>query len=202
MNIREYKYMGICMWEYVNISEYMKDWITFIQRSCSAPRSPPLSSEISKSNGIVTGGYLICPFERVDGSTVLINHGWVSKKDYLEVKQNLVSKERQYITGLIVPGEEKLSTFTLENDFDAGQLYWLDLAGLTAYLGYPSMPLLIDEVLPGEKPTSSSITPKSIESFLEFHITPWKHASYALTWYVGLRVLFSVTRINILIQWG
>jgi cytochrome oxidase assembly protein ShyY1 len=104
------------------------------------------------------------------------------------------------LVGVLRRGEEK-GGFSPDNDIKARHFFWLDHAGIAKAMGYneEDLPVIMDVIKP--KDESSEVTlmnplKKKIENYIEFYMTPEKHAGYAATWYVFYECEDVLTRGN------
>ncbi|CAH0477425.1 unnamed protein product [Peronospora belbahrii] len=151
------------------------------------PRSAPADPSDSFAN-VKSGGYIYSLLERDDGTPVIVNRGWLPR-NLLEAHMALEKKEDDgnvSFVGVLRHGEVK-NSFTPDNDPDNRQFYYLNHEELADAMGVKSadLPVIVD-ALASEgvtEVTLESPVRKSIASYLEFYMTPEKHAGYAATWF-------------------
>ncbi|KAI8979619.1 SURF1 family-domain-containing protein [Mycotypha africana] len=128
------------------------------------------------------GYFIITPFERDNGTTVLVKRGWVSpdKRDPSTRPDSLVTDEVEVI-GLIRTNEEK-NKFTPENDIEGNQWYWADVETIAKLTN--AQPIMIERV--------SDVKPSREYSLIERGIPVGRaptvevrnnHLNYLITWY-------------------
>lgn len=90
------------------------------------------------------GYFVITPFERDNGTTILVKRGWISpdKKDQKSRPDSLVTDEVE-VVGLIRVNEER-NSFTPDNDIEHNQWYWADVDTI-AQLTH-SQPVMVERV--------------------------------------------------------
>ncbi|KAL3673662.1 hypothetical protein V7S43_001361 [Phytophthora oleae] len=152
------------------------------------PRSAPADPSDSVAR-VKSGGYIYSLLQREDGTPVIVNRGWLPRK-LLDVHMALNKKEedgRVSFVGVLRHGEVK-NSFTPDNDLEKRQFFYLDHEELTGAMGVTSvdLPVIVDALAvdggAGEVSLDNPVR-KSIASYLEFYMTPEKHAGYAATWF-------------------
>ncbi|RLN49067.1 hypothetical protein BBJ29_007823 [Phytophthora kernoviae] len=149
------------------------------------PRSAP--AEASDSVAMVkSGGYIYSLLQREDGTPVIVNRGWLPRK-LLDVHMAKHKKEEDddvSFVGVLRHGEVK-NNFTPDNDVNNRQFFYLDHEELAEAMGITSanLPVIVDALAEGKSGPVTLVNPvrKSIASYLEFYMTPEKHAGYAAT---------------------
>ncbi|KAG7401577.1 Sodium/hydrogen exchanger 3 [Phytophthora boehmeriae] len=151
------------------------------------PRSAP--AEASDSVAMVkSGGYIYSLLEREDGTPVIVNRGWLPRKllDEHMAKEKKEEGGDVSFVGVLRHGEVK-NSFTPDNDADNRQFFYLDHEELAEAMGVTSadLPVIVDALAEGKSGPVTLANPvrKSIASYLEFYMTPEKHAGYAATWF-------------------
>ncbi|KAI8883597.1 SURF1-domain-containing protein [Backusella circina FSU 941] len=130
----------------------------------------------------VAGYFVITPFERDNGTTILVKRGWVSP-DKKEQKNRPESLEEGEVTvvGLLRTNEER-NTFTPDNDVKGGQWYWVDVDTMAEMTN--AQPIMIERV--------SDSSPSVEYSFIDKGIPVGRspivevrnhHLNYLITWY-------------------
>ncbi|KAI8993460.1 SURF1 family-domain-containing protein [Pilobolus umbonatus] len=135
----------------------------------------------TRGDGVV-GYFIITPFERDNGTTILVKRGWVSpdKRDQKNRTESLEKGEVE-IVGLIRVNEER-NAFTPDNDIKNNQWYWADVETI-AQLTH-SQPVMIERV--------SDISPSTEYVLIDKGIPVGRspvvevrnhHLNYLITWY-------------------
>lgn len=98
----------------------------------------------------VEHGYdVITPLKRPNGSTLLVNRGFISRDragEFLKQRSDQ-SKEVEVLGMLHAPGER--SKYAPDNHPETGEWYWLDLAAVKEYAGGDAakvQAVLVDEI--------------------------------------------------------
>ncbi|OQR88564.1 hypothetical protein THRCLA_10243 [Thraustotheca clavata] len=160
------------------------------------PRSPPI--DMSESKGKVTsGGFIYDLFERDNGTAVIVNRGWLPKDKMEEHMAANVSpsQEDQQLVGVMVHGEEE-KTFSPPNEPSKRHFFWLNLPELAQAMMVKTdyTPILLEEFNDQNVKNTSGLVKKHKDQYLEFYMTPWKHAMYAGIWYslalIGTGMIF------------
>ncbi|ETO66328.1 hypothetical protein F444_16460 [Phytophthora nicotianae P1976] len=152
------------------------------------PRSAPADPSDSVAR-VKSGGYIYSLLQREDGTPVIVNRGWLPRK-LLDEHMTRDKKEEDgkvSFVGVLRHGEVK-NNFTPDNDPENRQFFYLDHEELSNAMGVTStdLPVIVDALAVENK--AGEISPdnplrKSIASYLEFYMTPEKHAGYAATWF-------------------
>ncbi|OQR93296.1 hypothetical protein ACHHYP_02678 [Achlya hypogyna] len=153
----------------------------------SNPRSPPI--DMSESKGKVTsGGFIYDLFERANGTSVIVNRGWLPKDEMEKHMAASVAPDasKVQLVGVMVHGEEE-KTFSPPNEPVKRHFFWLNQPELAQAMMGPTTytPILLEEFneAPVVSKDSSSLVKKHKDQYLEFYMTPWKHAMYAGIWF-------------------
>ncbi|EIE85263.1 hypothetical protein G6F46_004781 [Rhizopus delemar] len=128
------------------------------------------------------GYFVITPFERDNGTTILVKRGWISpdKKDQKSRPDSLVTDEVE-VVGLIRVNEER-NSFTPDNDIEHNQWYWADVDTI-AQLTH-SQPVMVERV--------TDISPYKEHVLIDKGIPVGRpptveirnhHLNYLITWY-------------------
>lgn len=131
-------------------------------------------------------GYnILTPLQRIDGSVVLIDRGWVpaTKKEQEQRPATLIAGGEVLIEGMLHKGEHK-GRFTPDNNVDANLWFWIDVPAIEKYVGYPLQGVYI-RALRGE---GDAPLPVAGEATVEQRND---HLQYAITWY-GLAIILLV----------
>ncbi|KAG6610195.1 sodium hydrogen exchanger 3 [Phytophthora cinnamomi] len=152
------------------------------------PRSAPADPSDSVAR-VKSGGYIYSLLQREGGTPVIVNRGWLPRKLLDEHIARDKKEEAGNISfvGVLRHGEVK-NNFTPDNDPENRQFFYLDHEELADAMGVTSadLPVIVDAL--AVEGASSEVTldnplRKSIASYLEFYMTPEKHAGYAATWF-------------------
>ncbi|KAI9984826.1 hypothetical protein PInf_006296 [Phytophthora infestans] len=152
------------------------------------PRSAPADPSDSVAR-VKSGGYIYSLLQREDGTSVIVNRGWLPRK-LLDVHMARDEKEedgKMSFVGVLRHGEVK-NNFTPDNDPENRQFFYLDHEEMADAMGVTSadLPVIVDALaVDGETGEIALGNPlrKNIASYLEFYMTPEKHAGYAATWF-------------------
>ncbi|TMW60537.1 hypothetical protein Poli38472_000579 [Pythium oligandrum] len=152
------------------------------------PRSAPAESTDSVATP-KSGGYIYSLLERDNGSPVIINRGWLPRK-LLDVHMASADKEESgdiAILGVLRHGETK-NQFTPDNDISRRQFFYLNHDELADAMGVEEsiLPVILDAIADEDDLAPAALDHplrKKLSSYLEFYMTPEKHAGYAATWY-------------------
>ncbi|KAF9936859.1 surf-like protein [Mortierella alpina] len=131
------------------------------------------------------GYFLITPFERVNGSKILVRRGWVprEKKDQATRLDGLTEGEVT-LEGLLRTGEQKASSFVPENNPEKNEWYSLDLESMAQQSG--AQPVVVEMIL--DTPPHL-IKSELIDKDIPVGRSPVvelrnHHKEYIVTWYV------------------
>jgi surfeit locus 1 family protein len=138
-----------------------------------------------RPTGPVLGGYLIEPLQCADGTTVLVERGWVP----FQRSQPIATPEGSVtIAGYIHPGD-KPGLFAAHDDIPGRRFYTLDPPVIGAALGLDHVAPFILIALGAPPPEGVPIPAEHLPR------PPNNHLQYALTWYGlagALVVIFTV----------
>ncbi|KAF9427781.1 surf-like protein [Podila epigama] len=92
------------------------------------------------------GYFLITPFERTNGSKILVRRGWVprEKKDQ-ETRLEGLTEGEVVVEGLLRTGEQKASSFVPENNPEKNEWYSLDLEAMAKQSD--AQPVVVEMIL-------------------------------------------------------
>ena len=157
----------------------------------------------------VIGYHVVVPLVRPDGSTVLVDRGFVKKELAPYAKQNLAADTGEVeVLGMLRTAEVR-NNFTPENHPDKGEWYWADVEAMAVHAGGDEagvQPVLIEQVF-GEH--SNWLVSNRSQQSAEGHAgdaalhlargipigrSPTvdvrnSHVSYIVTWYANSSVL-------------
>ena len=95
------------------------------------------------------GYHVVVPFMRTDGSTVLVDRGFVAKELAQNVKGTMVAELGEVeILGMLRTAQVR-NNFTPENKPEKGEWYWADVEAMAAHVGGEEagvQPVFIEEV--------------------------------------------------------
>ena len=132
------------------------------------------------------GYQIITPFERADGTVVLVNRGWIPL-DNKEPETRLGGQIRgaHRLEGVVVPGG-RAGWFTPDNEPENNIWFWTDTEALAAKAGIPASSYLVDA---GPAPNPGGL-PVGGQTKVELRS---EHMQYIVIWYalaIGLAVIY------------
>ena len=145
------------------------------QQMLLGPRSAPPGAKVLPANApggapTPSGWDVVTPLRCEDGTTVLVNRGWVPRDSTGALGQ---PSGVQAVHGVLKRGEERNKY--AQNDPAARRYVWLDLPSMAA--ACESAPLLVvaaappgQQPLPGQWPME-----RPLEAFLDFYVSPSTH---------------------------
>ena len=148
------------------------------------PRSPPPGVKLGggpAGAAGTTGWDVVTPLRCADGTSVMVNRGWVPRDDVGALGQ---PAGVQSVHGVLKRGESPNKY--AQNDPAARKYVWLDLPTMAASAG--AAPLLVVAAArsfgqaPAKTKTKAWPMERPLESFLEFYTPPSTHLTYAATW--------------------
>ena len=126
-----------------------------------------------------SGWDVVTPLRCADGTSVLVNRGWVPRDDVGALGQ---PAGVQAVHGVLRRGESPNKY--AQNDTVARKYVWLDLPTMAA--SADAAPLLVVAAARsfGQAPANAKAWPmeRPLESFLDFYVQPSTHLVYAATW--------------------
>ena len=152
------------------------------------PRTPPSTAAKNGSEKIEKiGAYVFTPFLRTDseseGEIVLVNRGWVGKRQSEGLAGNDLRDEGDEIELIVVRSrQDNPGIFAPSNSPAEKRFRWQDLGAMRAASGLPSSTQIVDCV-GMTNPSSPKLKLRDAESLLEERTIPFTHAVYAVTWY-------------------
>ncbi|TBU63797.1 mitochondrial protein required for respiration [Dichomitus squalens] len=135
-----------------------------------------------------TNGYhVVVPFVRTDGSTVLVDRGFVTKELARNAKQALANEQGEVeILGMLRTAQVR-NNFTPENHPEKGEWYWADIDAMAAYAGGQEagvQPVFIEEIFEGHAGEASSRLSHGVPVGRPPTVDVRNsHVSYIITWY-------------------
>ncbi|KAI0328523.1 SURF1-domain-containing protein [Cubamyces sp. BRFM 1775] len=149
------------------------------------------------------GYHLVVPFVRSDGSTVLVDRGFVTK-ELAQAARRVQDKEREEveILGMLRTAQVR-NSFTPDNHPEKGEWYWADVDAMAAFAGGEAagvQPVFIEEVFEGHAGEAAS----RLAHALPVGRSPTvdirnSHVSYIVTWY-SLSAFTTVMFIRLLLK--
>ncbi|KAF9225418.1 SURF1-domain-containing protein [Gyrodon lividus] len=130
------------------------------------------------------GYHVITPLIRTDGSTVLVDRGFVGK----DLADNHVGNEEGEIEvqGMLRTSHTR-NTFTPDNQPAEGKWYWADIDAMTEYAGGEAagvQPVFIEQIFDGHAGDAASSLSKGIPIGRAATVDVRNaHLSYVITWY-------------------
>ncbi|KAI0375151.1 SURF1-domain-containing protein [Pilatotrama ljubarskyi] len=149
------------------------------------------------------GYHLVVPLIRSDGSTVLVDRGFVTK-ELVHAARQVQDKEQGEveILGMLRTAQAR-NKFTPENHPEKGEWYWADVDAMAQYAGGEAagvQPVFVEEVFEGHSGDASW----RISHALPVGRSPTvdvrnSHVSYIVTWY-SLSAFTTVMFIRLLLK--
>ncbi|KAH9835924.1 SURF1-domain-containing protein [Rhodofomes roseus] len=144
-----------------------------------------------------TNGYhLVVPLVRENGSTVLVDRGFVSKELADSCKRHLESGDVE-ILGMLRT-THKRNAFTPDNHPEKGEWYWADVDAMAEYAGGERagvQPVLVEEIFEISSRLKRGV-PVGRAPVVDVRNS---HASYVATWY-ALSAFTSVMFVRLLMK--
>ncbi|KAJ7619228.1 mitochondrial protein required for respiration [Mycena polygramma] len=153
----------------------------------------------------VHGANVLTPLIREDGSTILVDRGFVSKEfDLQSIPQD--NSEVEFL-GMLRTSQVR-NTFTPDNHPERGEWYWKDLDTMAEYAGGQNanvQPVLVEEIFEGHEGVASARIAKGVPVGRHAKIDLRNaHLSYVITWYtlsvftavMFVRVMFNKKKIR------
>jgi len=148
------------------------------------------------------GYHLVVPFVRSEGSTVLVDRGFVSKALAESAKNIIEDTGEVEVTGLLRTSHVR-NTFTPENNPEKGEWYWADVDQMAEYAGGEKagvQPVFVEEIFDGHGGDAASRVNRGIPVGRAPTVDVRNsHASYIATWY-SLSAFTSVMFIRLLLK--
>ncbi|KAL0071729.1 surf-like protein [Marasmius tenuissimus] len=149
----------------------------------------------------VHGVHVVTPLLRENGTTVLVNRGFIPK----EFAQNMsFSKEEGEVelTGMLRTSQPR-NTFTPDNLPEEGQWYWTDVDAMAEYAGGEQanvQPVFVEQIFDGHAGDAAYCLSKGIPVGRPATVDLRNaHLSYVITWY-GLSALTSILFARLLMK--
>ncbi|KAG6840916.1 hypothetical protein C0991_003258 [Blastosporella zonata] len=132
----------------------------------------------------VHGAHVVTPLVRENGSTVLVDRGFVSN-DFVSTFQNEDGEVE--IIGMLRTSQPR-NSFTPENKPEEGKWYWTDVDAMTEYAGGKEagvQPVFVEQIFEGHAGEAGTRLSKGIPIGRAPTIDLRNaHLSYVITWYV------------------
>lgn len=149
----------------------------------------------------VHGVHVVTPLVRENGTTILVNRGFVSN----EVAQNVSFYKEEgevELTGMLRTSQPR-NTFTPDNVPEEGKWYWTDVEGMAEHAGGEKnnvQPVYIEQIFDGHAGDAALCLTKGIPVGRPATVDLRNaHLSYVITWY-GLSALTSLLFIRLLMK--
>ncbi|KAH7909788.1 SURF1 family-domain-containing protein [Hygrophoropsis aurantiaca] len=130
------------------------------------------------------GYHVVTPLVRSDGTTVLVDRGFISK-DFSENYDRQEEGEIE-IVGMLRTSHTR-NNFTPDNRPEEGQWYWADVDGMADYAGGESanvQPVFVEEIFSGHAGDATTRSHKGIPLGRATTVDVRNaHLSYVITWY-------------------
>ncbi|PSS05461.1 hypothetical protein PHLCEN_2v3841 [Hermanssonia centrifuga] len=138
-------------------------------------------------NGDIKGYHLIVPLVRPDGSTVLVDRGFVSK-EHVDITSSLRigdANEEVEVLGMLRTGQVR-NIFTPDNHPEKGEWYWADVNSIAEYAGGEKagvQPVFVEEIFEGHAGDVASRIARGIPVGRSPAVDIRNsHVSYIITW--------------------
>lgn len=149
----------------------------------------------NRPQNIVYGYEVLVPLHLDDGSTILIDRGWVQNAERADVLPQVPAAPARPVSvvGWLRVGEEGTP-----NDLPPGQLATIDIAQAARELGEPLRPAYL--VLESEN-DGSGAAPARPQALLPPETDTGPHFAYALQWWLGAPVGFILVGVYARREW-
>jgi len=147
------------------------------------------------------GFHLITPLVRGNGSTVLVDRGFIS--EHAAAKKKYPTPDGNVEVHGMLRESQARNNFTPDNNPAKGEWYWADVAAMADYAGGGSsnvQPVLVEEIFEGHAGDAAMRLSKGVP-IGKVPIVDIRnaHASYVATWY-SLSALTTVMFIRLLLK--
>ena len=96
-----------------------------------------------------TAGYhIIVPLVRPNGTTVLVDRGFVSKDGFEKFTKSAHAREETFVQGMLRVSQVR-NAFTPDNHPEKGEWYWIDADAMAEHAGGEKanvQPVLVEEI--------------------------------------------------------
>ncbi len=149
----------------------------------------------NRPQNVVYGYEVLVPLRLTDGSTILIDRGWVANAERADILPSVppAPSGTVEVTGWLRPGEASLNT-----GLPRGQLGSIDLQQAASELGTPLRPAYV--VLDSED-DGSGTAPARPTPLLEPDTDTGPHLAYALQWWLAAPVGFVLVVVFARREW-
>ncbi|KAJ8522036.1 hypothetical protein ONZ45_g1357 [Pleurotus djamor] len=136
----------------------------------------------------VHGVHVVCPLVRSDGTTVLVDRGFVSNAHIDEFRALSRQEEGEVeILGMLRDSQPR-NSFTPDNKPDTGEWFWTDVDAMAAFAGGEDsnvQPVFLEQVFEGHAGEAASRLTSGIPIGRPPTVTLRNaHLSYVITWYM------------------
>jgi len=133
----------------------------------------------------VHGVHVVTPLVRENGSTVLVDRGFVSN-DQLDSGAYLKDTDEVVIVGMLRTSQKR-NSFTPDNEPENGKWYWTDIEAMAEYAGGEKtgvQPVFVEQIFEGHAGEATSRVEKGIPVGRPPTVDLRNsHLSYVITWY-------------------
>lgn len=147
------------------------------------------------------GYHVVTPLKRADGSTVLVNRGFITPQ-YAESKDWNREEGEVELMGMLRLTEVR-NKFTPDNHPEKGEWYWADVSSMADYAGGGAagvQPVFVDEIFEGHAGDMTTRISHGVPVGRPATVDVRNsHASYVATWY-ALSAFTSVMFVRLLLK--
>jgi surfeit locus 1 family protein len=162
------------------------------------PRSMLLGPRVRDG---VTGFHVVTPLIRTDGSTILVDRGFISK-DFGAPHFDQEEDGEVEVLGMLRTSQTR-NNFTPDNDPEAGAWYWADVNAMTEHVGGERagvQPVFLEEIFDGHAGDAASRLSKGVPIGRAPTVDLRNaHLSYVITWY-SLSVFTTAMLVRLLVN--
>ncbi|KAI0308179.1 mitochondrial protein required for respiration [Multifurca ochricompacta] len=147
------------------------------------------------------GFHLITPLVRTNGSTILVDRGFVS--EHAATRRKYPNPEGEVEVHGMLRESQARNSFTPDNDPENGIWYWVDVAAMADYAGGELLnvqPVLVEEIFDGHAGDATMRLSNGIP-IGKVPVVDMRnaHASYVATWY-SLSALTTAMFVRLLLR--
>ncbi|KAF7307065.1 SURF1-like protein [Mycena indigotica] len=148
----------------------------------------------------IHGANVLTPLLREDGTTLLVDRGFISKDfDLSSIPQETGTVE---VLGMLRTSEKR-NTFTPDNHPEQGDWYWKDIDAMAEFAGGEQanvQPVLVEQIFEGHEGEASARIGKGIPVGRAASVDLRNsHLSYVITWY-SLSVFTAVMFVRVMMN--
>ncbi|KAJ7070839.1 SURF1 family-domain-containing protein [Mycena amicta] len=148
----------------------------------------------------VHGANILTPLMREDGTTILVDRGFISK----DFNLSTVQQENGVVELLgTLRTSETRNTFTPDNHPERGEWYWKDIEAMARYAGGADanvQPVLVDQIFEGHEGEAFARITKGIPVGRPARVDLRNsHLSYVITWY-SLSVFTAIMFVRVMLN--